>query len=53
MEQVPFKSGFISIVGKPNVGKSSLDEQTNAGKPFDCHAKSTNDASPDHGYFEW
>ena len=24
MEQVPFKSGFISIVGKPNVGKSSL-----------------------------
>jgi len=24
MEQIPFKSGFISIVGKPNVGKSSL-----------------------------
>jgi len=24
MDQVPFKSGFISIVGKPNVGKSSL-----------------------------
>ncbi len=24
MEQKPFKSGFVSIVGKPNVGKSSL-----------------------------
>jgi GTP-binding protein Era len=24
MEQIPFKSGFVSIVGKPNVGKSSL-----------------------------
>jgi GTP-binding protein Era len=24
MDQVPFKSGFVSIVGKPNVGKSSL-----------------------------
>jgi GTP-binding protein Era len=24
MEEVPFKAGFISIVGKPNVGKSSL-----------------------------
>ena len=24
MEQTPFKSGFVSIVGKPNVGKSSL-----------------------------
>jgi GTP-binding protein Era len=24
MEQRPFKSGFVSIVGKPNVGKSSL-----------------------------
>lgn len=24
MEQVSFKSGFVSIVGKPNVGKSSL-----------------------------
>lgn len=24
MEQKPFKSGFVSIVGRPNVGKSSL-----------------------------
>ncbi|MFZ6012186.1 MAG: GTPase Era [Bacteroidota bacterium] len=24
MEQKPFKAGFVSIVGKPNVGKSSL-----------------------------
>lgn len=24
MDQIPFKSGFVSIVGKPNVGKSSL-----------------------------
>ena len=24
MDQKPFKSGFVSIVGKPNVGKSSL-----------------------------
>ncbi|MEJ7643315.1 MAG: GTPase Era [Chryseolinea sp.] len=24
MEEKPFKSGFVSIVGKPNVGKSSL-----------------------------
>lgn len=24
MEQKPFRSGFVSIVGKPNVGKSSL-----------------------------
>lgn len=24
MEEIPFKSGFVSIVGKPNVGKSSL-----------------------------
>lgn len=24
MEQIPFRSGFVSIVGKPNVGKSSL-----------------------------
>ena len=24
MDQLPFKSGFVSIVGKPNVGKSSL-----------------------------
>jgi tRNA U34 5-carboxymethylaminomethyl modifying GTPase MnmE/TrmE len=48
----PHKAGFVSIIGKPNVGKSSLVNKL-VGENLSITAKAQTDSSSHYGYFKW
>ena len=53
MEPSSFKAGFVSIVGKPNVGKSSLINKLMKENISIITAKAQTTTASHHGHFEW
>ena len=42
-----YKSGFVAIIGRPNVGKIHIDESSDRTEDCDYKQQSTDDEEPD------